>query len=116
MAGDFSIEGEWTETSGRPFLIHDSGTVNKRVVVFATDEALRHPSTQNRWFVDGTFSVEPPLFKQVFAIRTKLGETAVTCCYALLSGEAQELYEEVIEAVLNRCETLGFPQTRITST
>ena len=76
--------------------------------MFATDEALRHLSTQNRWFVDGTFSVAPPLFKQVFAIRTKLGETVVTCCYALLSGKAQELYEEGIEAVLNRCETLGF--------
>ena len=45
--GDLSTEGKWTETSGRPFLIHDSGTVNKRVVVFATDEALRHLSTQN---------------------------------------------------------------------
>ena len=89
-------------------MIHNSGPISQRVMVFATDEALWHLATQSRWFVDGAFSVAPTLFKQVFTIWTKWGKTAVTCCYALLSGKAQEIYVEVIQTLLNRCKTLGF--------
>ena len=45
--------------------------------------------------MDGTFDTAPKLFTQLYVIRAKLGESAVSCAYALLTGKSQGLYEEM---------------------
>ncbi|KAK2143243.1 hypothetical protein LSH36_860g00018 [Paralvinella palmiformis] len=52
----------------------------------------------------GTFSVGPLQFKQVYAIRAPIGTTAVSCVYALLTGKKQSVYEELIKAVVDKCQ------------
>ena len=107
---EFKLEDERTKTArSQRFLIHDSGSESQsRVVVFASDEALRHLARQDEWFIDGTFSLSPKIFQQLYIIRAKLGTSAVTCVYALLNGKSQSHYEEIMQAVLKRCEELGF--------
>ena len=57
------IEGEWTKTSAADpmnFLVHDSGVGKRqRVIVFATDEVLRHLVLADTLGADCTFSVAP---------------------------------------------------------
>ena len=77
-------------------------------MVFASDEALRHLARQDEWFIDGTFSLSPKIFQHLYIIRAKLGTSAVTCVYALLTRKSQSHYEEIMQAVLKRCEELGF--------
>ena len=75
---DLEIDGEWAQTTGdQQFLVHDSGRDHhNRVIVFASDEGLRHLATQHTWFMDGTFKIGPMLFDQLYIICAKVGETA----------------------------------------
>ncbi|KAG7166465.1 putative Inosine-5'-monophosphate dehydrogenase 1b-like 13, partial [Homarus americanus] len=118
---ELHLDEEWTETGGnnpRPFLIHDSGAdTNDRVIIFATEASLRLLSRSSQWHMDGTFAMSPKIFKQVYVIRVLLGETSVSCVYALLLGKTQSIYEELLQAVITQCEHLGCypdPSTIIT--
>ena len=37
--------------------------------------------------MDGTFKTAPKLFKQLYIVRAKLGDTAIACAYALFSAK-----------------------------
>ena len=106
---DVVIEGEWTETADKEkFLIHDSGpTSHSRVIIFASKQGLTHLARQSNWYMDGTFSMAPKLFQQLYIIRAQLGTSAVTCVYALLMGKSQCHYEQMLKAVIRGCEELG---------
>ena len=106
------IPEEWT-TTGEPdnytFLIHDSGPESaNRILVFGSEKGLRHLCRSNTWFMDGTHCTAPGIFNQIYVIRAPLGESAVTCVYALLPGKSQEVYETMFSAIQDKCEELGF--------
>ena len=118
---DLVFVGPWTTTGGddpKPFLRHDSGqNVRDRVIVFATDESLRVLCRANTWFMDGNFSLAPPVFEQLYVIRAPLGMKCISCVYALLSGKSETVYTEMLEAVTDACTALGFnadPTTVVT--
>ncbi len=118
---EFNIPEEWKTTgTGNPrqFLIHDSGTYgNGRVVVYGSDDCLRVLARADIWLMDGNFKMAPRIFEQLYIIRAPLGTSAVTCIFAFLTGKTQLLYEEMLQAILNRCGELGFqpdPQVVIT--
>ena len=60
------------------------------MLVFASEEGLKHLGASRRWFSDGTFSAAASIFYQLYAIRAPLGDTCVSCAYALLPGRTQE--------------------------
>ncbi|KAG7154223.1 putative Inosine-5'-monophosphate dehydrogenase 1b-like 3 [Homarus americanus] len=92
-----------------PFLIHDSGIeARNRIIMFATKEGLRHLADSDTWYVDGTFTCAPSIFEQLDIIRAPLGESEVSCDYSFLSGKSQEIYEEMLIAVHDKEEELGF--------
>lgn len=109
---DLTFDEEWATTGGadpEPFLIHDSGPDSQhRVVVFGTEGTLRHLARSHLWYMDGTFQTAPRLFTQMYVIRVPLGQSAVTCIYAFLTGKSQALYEELLNAICNKCEQYGF--------
>ena len=109
---DLHVTGEWATTGGQksePFLIHDSGSDRtNRILVFASEQQLRHLAVADTWFMDGTFSVAPALFTQVYVIRAPLGQSAVTCVYAFMTCKSQQLYSELLEAVTLQTQKLGF--------
>ena len=106
------ITDEWKCTSGeqsRRFLLYDSGSgANNRMVVYATDECLRLMCRARKWFMDGNFAMSPAIFQQLYVIRVPLGETAVSCVYAFLSGKSQIIYEELLQSIVDGCDKLGF--------
>lgn len=87
---DLTINDKWAMTGGtnpQPFLIHDSKLAQgDRLVVFASSEQLRHLALAETWFMDGTFSVSPRLFTQLYVIRAPMGDSAVSCVYAFMTG------------------------------
>lgn len=120
-AADLIIPDEWTTTSSdneENFLIYDNGEGSRnRMLVFASDIALRHLAQSSTWMMDGTFDTAPRIFSQLYVIRAPLGESAISCVYALLSDKSRSSYEELINAILNRCNELDFqpdPETVIT--
>lgn len=109
---ELDISDEWKTTGGenaQPFLIYDNECdAAERIIVFATDECLSYLSSNNHWFMDGTFSTAPALFQQLYVIRAALGETSIACVYAFMSSKSQGLYEELFRAINVRSNALGF--------
>ena len=100
----------WNTTGGvqpQNFLIHDSGPVADRVIVFAADEAIIHLANSTTWFIDGNFKVAPGMFTQVYVIRTNLDAGAVSCAYAFLPGKGGNLYVEMFTAIQRRMHLLN---------
>ena len=85
-------------------LLYDSGPMaDSRVVVFAADQCLEKLASAETWFMDGNFSMAPPLFQQLYVVRVPLGETAISVAYALLTNKMQQTYEELLEALVDGC-------------
>ena len=108
---DLKIEGEWAFTKGpnpQNFLLHDNGINSRnRILIFGTDEGFLHLAESEIWYMDGTFSCAPNLFQQIYIIRAPLGESAVTCVYAFLTGKSQEIYEEMLQAIIDEGNDRG---------
>ena len=71
----------------------------------------------NKWFMDGNFSLAPPVCDQHYVIRAPLGTTCISCVYTLLPGKTETVYTEMLEAVTDACTALGFnadPTTVVT--
>ncbi|XP_018493957.1 uncharacterized protein LOC108863821 [Galendromus occidentalis] len=55
-------------------------------------------------YVDGTFSLAPDLFSQIFLILAERPETVTPICYALMSNKSKESYCKMLGTL-----TLGWP-------
>ena len=67
-------------TKKEQFLIHDTGVnSSERMLVFATNHALRHLASSHSWNMDGKCNVAPLLVTHLYVIRVPLGESAVAC-------------------------------------
>ena len=71
---DFNIASRYQRTTnGERYLLADriqptTGNVQKRVIVFATDEQLRYLFTSSHILMDGTFDACPSHFEQIYSI------------------------------------------------
>ena len=73
---ELNLSGEWAATvNGENFVLVDDGEDDK-IVVFGTQSSLCHLAEVSTFFMDGTFSVCPSIFHQVFIIHImKYGQT-----------------------------------------
>ena len=56
--------------------------------------------------MDGNFRVAPDEFTQLYVIRCPNGDSTVTCVYALLQDKTRQTYEDVFNAIVDRCAVL----------
>ena len=69
-------------------MIHDTGEGSKnRIIMFASAIQLRTLASAKAWFMDGTFSMAPAIFSQLYVVRIPLGQSAVTAIYAFLAKQ-----------------------------
>jgi len=80
------------------FLLGDSGQADpNRVIIFGRDN---HRSwVQHMVFIDGTFTLAPPLFSQIFVIFAKRAEYVFPVMYAVLPNKRQETYDGLFELI-----------------
>jgi len=82
------------------FLVYDNGTDSRSLMlVFCADTALHLFSRSSTWMMGGTFDTAPNIFSQLYVIRAPLGESSVSCVYALLNDKSQSTYEKLIIAI-----------------
>lgn len=66
---DLVIDGEYAQTmKGEMFLLYDNKHAVNRIVIFATKDNLQFMVACDDWYMDGTFDITPPLFKQVYTV------------------------------------------------
>lgn len=64
---EFIIPDQYRYNSnGELFLKFDSGPTESRILIFTTQQNLDFMSECDNWFCDGTFSVAPPIFAQLY--------------------------------------------------
>ena len=87
-----------------------------RIIIFSTNENLRNLFKSQTWYVDGTFSVVPTLFFQLFAIMGSVSQgdnvVALPFVYALMENKEQVAYKKVMEILMLKAEHAGIQVRR----
>ena len=101
---------------GMPFLVYDSYDDDQvpeddedegnqdRILVFSTNDSLKHLASSGTIFIDGTFSVCPTLFTQLLTVHGEVRGTILPLVFALLPGKEEAMYVTVLEKLRRRCE------------
>uniref|UniRef100_A0A6P7F682 UDP-glucuronosyltransferase 3A1-like n=1 Tax=Diabrotica virgifera virgifera TaxID=50390 RepID=A0A6P7F682_DIAVI len=83
------------------FLLADNGKGSNRILIFRRDSWLQHLQTSPIWFADGTFSIAPPLFSQVFTVKATKNNGVHPIFYALLPNKSRATYSRMFDLIKN---------------
>ncbi|XP_018497529.1 uncharacterized protein LOC108865207 [Galendromus occidentalis] len=95
--------------SSERFLLRfgDSGIEDEdRILVFGRETASSWVGYVQILYVDGTFSLAPDQFAQVFVILADRGGYAIPLCYALLPNKSENSYRRMIGLVIGAFSSL----------
>ncbi|CAF0856064.1 unnamed protein product [Rotaria sordida] len=120
---DFNIPSRYQKTTdGERYLLADriqpgGEKVEKRLIIFSTDEQLRLLFTSPHIMMDGTFDSCPPYFEQVFSIHGIKNKQSFVCVFAVLCGRSTVIYKELISVLHQHARRLDlqFRPTNITT-
>lgn len=100
-----------TTIDGKQFLFYDDSTNKNRFIMFTTEEDLKRLSACKIWLSDGTFSVVPTVFKQLYTIHGVLerdNETTLTrefksvpLVYILSPKKDEKTYTKILKIIKN---------------
>ncbi|XP_042211389.1 uncharacterized protein LOC121858820 [Homarus americanus] len=62
-------------------------------------------------YMDGNFAMAPNIFKHIYVIRVPFGDTVVTSVFALLPNKTRATYEELLQAIVDKCADLNYSIT-----
>ena len=103
-----NIDGQWRETANEEeWLIFDESIEGERVLIFYTAQNLYHLSCSKTWYGDGTFSVTPIFFKQLYTIHGEYIGTIFPMVFCLLPKKTSEMYKSVFKIVLDTMDSRG---------
>lgn len=107
-ASEIEIEGKWRETSnGEDWLMFDDIVSGEKVLIFATSQSLHHLSNSKVWYGDGTFSVTPPFFTQLYTIHGEYLGAIFPMIFCLLPRKTTEMYTAVFQIIKDKMESIG---------
>ncbi|KFD59233.1 hypothetical protein M514_28588, partial [Trichuris suis] len=90
---------------GEPFLMHDSGAEDEeRVLIFSTQENVRHLSASATLFCDGTFKTAPTQFAQLFTVHGVVLGYPVPLVYALTTRKREQTHRYVHQRIIDYAE------------
>ncbi|CAF3228537.1 unnamed protein product [Rotaria sp. Silwood2] len=102
---DFDIPSRYQKTTdGQRYLLADriqpgGEKVEKRLIIFSTDEQLRLLFTSSHIMMDGTFDSCPPHFEQILSIHGIKNEQSFVCVFAVLCGRSTMINKELISVL-----------------
>ncbi|KFD61048.1 hypothetical protein M514_08442 [Trichuris suis] len=87
---------------GEPFLMHDSGAEDEeRVLIFSTQENVRHLSASATLSCDGTFKTSPTQLAQLFTVHGVVLGYPVPLVYALTMRKREQTYRYVYQRIID---------------
>lgn len=98
----FTLEKD--DSTNKNFLLHDSGADDpNRFFIFSTKENLKLLENNNL-FADGTFSIAPTYFEQVYTIHGLINGKCVPLVYCLLPKKNEIIYVKFLEIIAAELE------------
>ncbi|XP_003738220.1 uncharacterized protein LOC100898192 [Galendromus occidentalis] len=92
------------------FLLADSGPELDRILIFGRSRNIEELRYSKMWFVDGTFSIVPPLFYQVYVILAEMNQTVHPFLYVLLPNKSGSTYTRMFTMIRSLDESIE-PET-----
>ena len=78
------------------FILYDSGVADpQRIIAVGNRELISCFRNASIWFGDGTFSVVPEMYFQLYTVHTKIGNNYPPCVYFLLPNKTKETYRRM---------------------
>ena len=97
---DLTIPDDWqTTTHGTQFLLCDVQLESDRLIIFCTDGNLRQLCRSHVWYGDGTFSVAPKHFYQLYTVHWVVMGQLLPLAYCLLTRKTRLIYAEMFSAL-----------------
>lgn len=101
-------------TSGANFLFHDNGPNEKeRIIIFATEQALKFLAKCDHWFMDGTVSSAPALFSQVYSIHGNCKGWREALVFIACTNKTAGTYKYVFDKLKEKQPTLSPNQINV---
>ena len=72
---------------------------NGRIIIFATQDSIRHLSRSAMWYGDGTFKCVPRILCQLYTLHYEANDNVLMGCFALMQNKTEASYEEMFRAV-----------------
>lgn len=83
------------------FLLADTGASQNRILIFGRKSWIKHLETAEVWYADGTFSISPPLFSQVYIVMVEKHGGVHPILYILLPNKTRETYNALFTLIKN---------------
>ena len=82
--------------------IRQRQNAENRMLVFYSPDSLERLANAQTFFIfmDGTFSVAPRPFKQLYIIRVPFKDVTGTAVYAFLPNKCQDTYRELFQSIV----------------
>ncbi|XP_067619862.1 uncharacterized protein [Eurosta solidaginis] len=97
------LENEFIKIiDGKQFLLYDSWPNDQRLIIFSTQENFKFLASCSSIHMDGTFSVVPPLFSQLYTLHGGLNGLIVPLVYVLACNKKQETYNIIMKTLLEQ--------------
>ena len=78
------------------FCLMDRGMGHERIIIFGRETWLEHMKTAKIWYVDGTFSIAPNLFYQIYIIMIRKYNGVHPILYVLLQNKQSATYRRMM--------------------
>ena len=102
---ELTIQDQYSQTVGENpsnFLHFDNGPdADEWVIVFSPQTHIRRLASCDTWCMDGTFSVAPLLFTQLYVIQGQVSGVFLPLVYALLQRKTQTTYETLMRVLVD---------------
>ena len=86
---------------GELFVYGDSGPDDsERIIILATEQNILLLKNNKIWFGDGTFSIRPGLFYQVYTLNVIERGKNLPMCYVLLPDKRESTYSKMFGLLL----------------
>ncbi|XP_041474641.1 uncharacterized protein LOC121423350 [Lytechinus variegatus] len=109
---DLVIRDQWSETTtDERFLLFDNthprvGGGTFRIICFCAGADLRLLCDTDELFMDGTFSVAPRHFMQIYTIHGFVNGKQLPLVYALLTGKTTQIYTKLFQTLKQKAAEL----------
>ncbi len=91
----------------KPFLLSNVATADGRIVIYASQAGLKLMARGETWTMDGTFSVVPKPFSQLYTIMTEIDGYSYPCAFCLLPNKKAPSYRIVMETIRDKLAEKG---------
>ncbi|CAF1528365.1 unnamed protein product [Didymodactylos carnosus] len=98
---EINLIGTWKlDKNGDDFLLVDEKYGSDRLMIFGSEWGIRFLSSCSLWHSDGTFSVRPLLFVQLYIIFDFYNGYMIPCAYCLTTKKNEIAYTKIVNYLI----------------